>query len=151
MITVLVCRTGQKNRRSHLVTKGLAGPSFRASLKTQEREISFGGLTEAFLGLALRQILIAARKAGICCRKILLSAALATTANFSRIRSASPRSTEWCCRQSRHYENTNSHSNCCLRHLYLCGVQPQIHLNQLVSIQLCQLSDDLLCTHSIFS
>ena len=78
-------------------------------------------LVEAFLGLALRQILIAALKAGICCRKILLSAALATTANFSRIRSASPRSTEWCCRQSRHYENTNSHSNCCLRHLYLCG------------------------------
>jgi hypothetical protein len=25
------------------------------------------------------------------------------------------------CRQSRHYENTNSHSNSCLRHLYPCG------------------------------
>jgi hypothetical protein len=30
-------------------------------------------------------------------------------------------------------------------------VQPEIHLSQLISIQLCQLSNNLLCAHSIFS
>jgi hypothetical protein len=52
VITIFVRETGQKNHRSQLVTNGLAGPSFRVSLKYLARIYAWDrlGLEETIHG-----------------------------------------------------------------------------------------------------